>query len=94
MADERAGAQTPRPDAASKDKIQSGGRSTNAAQPLNAADDHGGAERYPDPERRSFDPAADAPAPRQGAGDPSAEAEASPPGRHMGPEGDPVEGKP
>jgi hypothetical protein len=46
MADEREGQQktgTP----ANEDKIQTGGRQSNAAQPLNAADDNGGPERYP-----------------------------------------------
>jgi hypothetical protein len=32
---------------ANPDKIQSEGRKENAAQPLNAADDEGGPERYP-----------------------------------------------
>jgi hypothetical protein len=40
-------------------------------------------------EPRSFDPAVDA---RQDGDDPSSEA--SQPGRHLGPDGDPVEGKP
>ena len=95
MADEREGARQPKPDAASKDKIQSGGREANAAQPLNAAEPTGGPERYPSVdqtdavvgERRSFDPSADAPTPRQGAGDSSADA------GHLGPRGDPAEGK-
>jgi hypothetical protein len=39
-------------------------------------------------EPRSFDPSADAPTPRQGAGDGSA-----PISRHTGPGGDPAEGK-
>lgn len=33
--------------AATKDKIQTVGRQDNAAQPLNAAPDEGGPERYP-----------------------------------------------
>jgi hypothetical protein len=98
MADEREGAQQPEQDVASKDRIQTGGREANAAQPLNAAEDHGGAERYPSVDQtdavsgegRSFDPSADAPTPRQGAGDtsPAATTEA-----RLGPAGDPVEGK-
>ena len=99
MADEREGARPPPPQAASEDRIQSGGRQENAARPLNAAHDHGGAERYPAVDQsdavqggqpRSFDPAADAPTPRQGAGDASPGATQQ--GR-MGPEGDPAEGK-
>jgi hypothetical protein len=47
MADERAGAEGPQKDPANRNKIQTGGREENAAQPLNAAPDHGGPERYP-----------------------------------------------
>jgi hypothetical protein len=104
MADEREGAEGPRRSPAGEDRIQSGGRQENAAQPLNAAHDHGGAERYPavdqtdavertgqtSGEPRSFDPAADAPTPRQGAGDSSA---ASTEEARLGPQGDPAEGK-
>ena len=99
MADEREGAHRPPPQPASEDKIQSGGRQENAAQPLNAARDHGGAERYPTVDQsdavqagepRSFDAAADAPTPRQGAGDTSPEATQQ--GR-LGPEADPAEGR-
>jgi hypothetical protein len=92
MADEREGAQQGSRDAASESKIQSGGREANAAQPLNAAENKGGPERYPPANRtdgvesRSFDPSADAPTPRQGAGDTTARG-------HMGPGGDPAEGK-
>ena len=96
MADEREGATPSRPAPATKSKIQTAGRQANAAQPLNAASDRGGPERYPkvdqsdavQGEARSFDPSADAPTPRQGAGDGTA-----PGGRHMGPGGDPAEGK-
>ncbi|MDB5446887.1 MAG: hypothetical protein JWQ97_2204 [Phenylobacterium sp.] len=99
MADEREDAPQPSQDAASRNKIQSGGREANAAQPLNTAEDHGGPERYPAADRtdgvggesRSFDPLADAPAPRQGAGDggpPAARSDG-----YMGPGGDPAEGK-
>ena len=93
---------------ANEDSIQTGGREGNAAQSLNAADDNGGAERYPSVrqddsvertgrteavtgESRSFDPSADAPTPRQGAGDSSI-----PPSTNegfTGPGADPVEGK-
>jgi hypothetical protein len=90
MADERERAPQPKPAAASESKIQTGGRKMNAAQPLNAADDHGGAERYPQAadEQRSFKPGAN-PAPRQGAGDTSA----APDEGLQGPRGDPAEGK-
>ena len=91
MADEREGAKKPRPDAASESKIQSGGREANAAQPLNAAKDKGGAERYPPGESRSFDPSAEAPRPRQGAGDGGAPAGGG--DGYLGPAGDPAEGK-
>lgn len=102
MADEREGAQPPRQDAARENRIQSGGRDANAAQPLNAAQDRGGPERYPAVdqtdavqgaraarESRSFDPSADAPTPRQGAGDGSSAADEG----RLGPQGDPAEGK-
>ena len=90
MADERESAPQPKPDAASKSKIQTGGRKMNAAQPLDAAPDRGGAERYPETpdEQRSFRPRPN-PAPRQGAGDTSA----APGEGLLGPRGDPVEGK-
>jgi hypothetical protein len=85
---------------ADQDKINTEGRDKNAAQPLNAADDNAGPERYPQVakddsvqagENRSFDPRVDAPTPRQGAGD-----GATPPSTQegrTGPEGDPAEGK-
>jgi hypothetical protein len=85
---------------ADQDKLNTEGREKNAAQPLDAANDKGGPERYPPVakddsiqpgERRSFDPRADAPTPRQGAGDGSAPASTQE-GR-TGPEGDPAEGK-
>jgi hypothetical protein len=107
MADEREGADGQSRDPATPDKIQTGGREANAAQPLNAAEDHGGPERYPAVdqsdavertgraegaagEHRSFDPSADAPTPRQGAGDGSAPARSD---GYLGSGGDPVEGK-
>jgi hypothetical protein len=79
------------------DELQTQGRKANAAQPLDASDNEGGAERYPptrqddavsEGEQRSF---AENPQPRQGAGD------GGPPpstneGR-LGPGGDPAEGK-
>ena len=105
MADESKGAHDLPKDGASERKLQTGGRQANAAGPLSAAKDRGGLERYPpvnqtdvvEPtgrgeeiadEARSFGPGADAPTRRQGAGD------ASPDLRHMGPDGDPAEGKP
>jgi hypothetical protein len=106
-----------------RDEMNTDGREANAAQPLNAAEDNAGAERYPavrqddavertgrteavtgqsgevsagssgegSSEPRSFDPAADAPTPRQGAGDGSIPSSANE-GR-LGPGADPVEGK-
>lgn len=94
MADERAGAEGPRKDPADKNRIQTGGRQANAAQPLNAAPDHGGPERYPDVDRtdgvqgetRTFNPS-----PRRGAGDTSCPPSVTD-GR-LGPGSDPAEGK-
>ena len=94
MADEREGVEAPRKSPANPDKVQTGGREENAARPLNADRKDGGPERYPATDRtdalqrRSFDPSADAPTPRQGAGDGSATGR----GR-MGPAGDPAEGR-
>jgi hypothetical protein len=95
MADEREGADGPAKPVANDDKIQTPGREANDARPLNAADNDGGPERYPstrrDPaEGRSFDPRADAPTPRQGAGDGSAGARQD---GFEGPQGDPSEGR-
>lgn len=67
------------------DKLQTPGRKANAAQPLDAAKDQGGVERYPavrrddgvTGEKRSFDPAPSK-VPADG---------------HLGPGGDPAEGK-
>ncbi len=99
MADEREGAQGAGASPADRNEIQTGGRQANAAQPLNAAPDNAGAERYPatdradgvqaEGEQRSFDPSADAPTPRQGAGDTSPTSANE--GR-LGPGADPVEG--
>jgi len=83
---------------AGDDKIQSEGRRENADQPLNAADDKGGHERYPsvgqddavEGEGRSF--ADGNPQPRQGAGDTTAVPPSANEGR-LGPGADPVEGK-
>lgn len=98
MADEREDATGPRKSPANKEVIQAAGRDANAARPLNAGEDHGGPERYPpvdqtdavQGEDRSFEPAADAPTPRQGAGDGSPTPVDA--GR-LGPQGDPAEGK-
>lgn len=76
------------------DNIQSDGRDANAAQPLNASDNKGGAERYPKVrqddgvtgEDRSFAGAGN-PEPRQGAGD------SAPTQERTGPGADPAEGK-
>jgi hypothetical protein len=78
---------------------QTAGREANAAQPHQALGEHATPERYPSVrqddaiegsgEKRSFDPRADAPTPRQGAGDSSP---ATNQGR-LGPEADPAEGK-
>ena len=51
---------------ANDDKIQSKGRKDNAAQPVNAAPDNAGAERYPAVRK---DDGVENPRPRQGAGD-------------------------
>jgi len=94
MADERAGAPEPPKGVANENRIQTGGRQANAAQPLNAADDHGGPERYPQVnrtdvvqgERRSFDPGGAA----HDLGDEAPDFAAD---RRLGPGGDPAEGK-
>ena len=85
---------------ADDDRNQTQGRKANAAQPLDAADDNKGAERYPkvsmdvsveEPgEERCF--ADKNPQPRQGAGD-TAPPVSTNEGR-LGPGGDPAEGKP
>jgi hypothetical protein len=84
-------------------KMQTAGREANAAQPLDAAKDKGGPERYPPVRQddavdrtglseqvRSFDPADEAPTPRD-------VDDASRDGGQKaveGPQADPVEGKP
>jgi hypothetical protein len=84
------------------DNLQSGGRKDNAAQPLDAADNTAGAERYPpegkddgvgreSPEDRSFGGERANPEPRQGAGDGGPDPSVNE-GR-LGPGGDPAEGK-
>jgi hypothetical protein len=91
------------------DKIQSEGRKDNAAQHLNSGPDNAGAERYPavnkddsidtaaaGGEKRSFEGAESAdsvanPEPRQGAGDGGPDPSVNQ--GHMGPGGDPAEGK-
>lgn len=57
MADEREGEELKGGSPANENKLQTQGREANAAQPLNEADDNGGAERYP--ETRSFTQGAD-----------------------------------
>jgi hypothetical protein len=47
MADEREGQALQSGGAANEDKIQTTGREANGAQPLNAAPDNAGPERYP-----------------------------------------------
>jgi hypothetical protein len=61
MADERAGREIDKDNPSKTGHVQTAGRKENAAQPLNAADDNGGAERYPptradDAIERSFEP--------------------------------------
>jgi len=106
MADTREDNSIPPGKAANEDKIQTSGRETNAAQPLNAA--HGqGPEAYPavrqdeavertgrgpqvTGEDRSFATDTGNPEPRQGAGD------STPPSANegrLGPGADPAEGK-
>ena len=80
---------------ANDDKIQTGGRKANAAQPLNAADDNAGAERYPPVRQddavqtgeaaRSFD---------TGSINPETKPPASPSEARPGPGGGPAERKP
>lgn len=104
MADEREGQEIAPGGAASKDKVQTAGRETNAAQPLNAAPDNAGPERYPSAGRddsvertgRTAQVAGEDrdfrpqnPEPRQGAGD----GPASTTDGRLGPGADPVEGK-
>ncbi len=97
MADEREGRTQPTGKGATRDKVTTPGRKQNAAQPLNASENRAGPQRYPSVrqddavEPRSFDPGAETPTPRQGAGDTSPKAANE--GR-MGPAGDPAEGKP
>ncbi len=47
MADQRAGRTGDTRRVADEDTLQTAGRKANAAQPLNAAKDNGGPERYP-----------------------------------------------
>jgi hypothetical protein len=104
MADEREGAGGPRRNPANRKRTQSGGREANAPQPLNAAEDNEGPERYPAVDRTdAVEPAGRA---RRPAGEPrSFEAAADAPSafrdddeaeqkQHwLGPQGDPAEGK-
>ena len=79
--------------------LQSEGRKANAAEPLDAHPDNAGAERYPEArtsverprEGRSFDGEGANPEPRQGAGDGGPDPSVNQ--GHMGPGGDPAEGK-
>jgi hypothetical protein len=91
MADEREGQEIRPGGAASRDKVQTAGREANAAQPLNAAPDNAGPERYP-PARRDdgVEPSGN-PQPRTGAGD--GPAPASTTDGRLGAGADPVEGK-
>jgi hypothetical protein len=83
------------------DNLQTEGRKENAAQPLDAAQDSGGAERYPPEgkddgvesvaEDRSFAGEHANPEPRQGAGDSGPDPSVNE-GR-LGAGGDPAEGK-
>lgn len=101
MADEREGQKDASRRDADDKTLTTGGRKDNAAQPLDAAKNEAGPERYPSVrqddavertgEARSFDPKALGPAPRQGAGDTSAPV--SPNDGRLGPAGDPAEGK-
>jgi hypothetical protein len=88
MADEREGQELKGGGASNRDKLQTEGRRENAAQPLDAAKDHGGAERYP--ETRSFAPGADAPEDDSSV-DP--QSSASPNEGRLGAAADPAEGK-
>lgn len=72
------------------DRIQSEGRRKNGAEPLNAAEDHGGPERYP-AVRKDDAVETGNPQPRQGAGD-GAPPASTHEGR-LGPGSDPAEGK-
>lgn len=75
------------PDAGA-DQIQSQGRTQNAAEPLNAAEDNAGAERYPATDRD------DSVEPRSFARKPSDQnVPPSPNEGRLGPASDPVEGK-
>lgn len=84
MADERAGRETDKDNPSKTGHVQTTGRQENAAQPLNAADDNGGPERYPstradDGLERSFEP--------------KVRNETAPNEGRLGPATDPAEGK-
>lgn len=82
MADERAGQEIDAENTSKEGRLQTAGRKENAAQPLSAADDNAGADRYPDAddETRSFEPKTrNETAPKQAG--------------FEGPAGDPAEGK-
>jgi hypothetical protein len=78
---------------ANEDKIQTGGRQANAAQPLNASENREGARRHAvetGEATRTFGGGSGNPQPRQGAGDPSPRSNNE---GNLGPGGDPVEGR-
>ena len=89
MADERAGQEIDKGNPSKDGRLQTAGRKENAAQPLSAAEDNAGADRYPptradDGLERSFEPkvrneTAPATSPNEG---------------RLGPAADPAEGKP
>jgi hypothetical protein len=102
MADEREGQDGDTRREAEKGKVQTAGRDDNAAQPLNAARDNAGPERYPPVRQddaiertglgeqfRSFDPTDEAPTPHDVGGDTDAGQKG-----FEGPQADPAEGKP
>jgi hypothetical protein len=88
MADERAGQEIEAKNTSTEGHLQTPGRKENAAQPLSAADDNAGAERYPsvradDGLERSFEPKVR-----------NETAPTSPNEGRLGPAADPAEGKP
>ena len=85
---------------ANEDKIQTPGREANAAQPLNASENEGGAERYPPVRqddavetgeaKRTFDRGSEAESQQDGDGDITD----TPDEDKLGIRGDPAEGRP
>jgi hypothetical protein len=83
MADEREGQEIDPRRAAKEGRLQTPGRRENAAQPLSAAKDNAGADRYPDADDpRSFEPKTR-----------NETAPTSPNEGRIGPASDPAEGK-